>query len=72
MDNNNQSLGEKRIRVTFNPSNSDVITRIKTTFAELINECEEMKANGKNPRECAEAQTRIEDAAMWMVKAATS
>jgi hypothetical protein len=64
------SLGEQRVRTTFNPSaNSDVNT-IKQKSAELINLCEALK--GKDPRLASLAQTAYEEAGMWAVKAATA
>lgn len=64
------SIGEKRVRTTFNPSNNSVVDQIKQKTAELINLCEDLKA--KDPRLAATAQTSYEEAAMWAVKAATS
>lgn len=65
-----QTIGEKRVRVKFNPSENDVVHQIKQKSAELINICEELKA--KDPRLAATAQTAYEEAAMWAVKAATA
>jgi hypothetical protein len=71
------SLGQQRVRVSFNPSSNSVVDEIKTKSAELIDLCEEHKQNmdkGKWPeasRCWALAQTYYEDAAMWAVKAAT-
>lgn len=69
------SLGERRVRVEFNPSNNDLVSRIKQRSAELINLCEEMKQatkDGEVARLCALAQTDYEVAAMHAVKAATA
>jgi hypothetical protein len=64
------TVGEQRVRTTFNPSaNSDVDT-IKQKSAELINLCEALKS--KDPRLAALAQTSYEEAAIWAVKAATA
>jgi hypothetical protein len=73
MDNVNQpplSLGEQRVRTSFNPSNDGLIDKIKQKSAELINLCEDLKA--KDARLASLAQTNYEDAAMWAVKAATA
>jgi hypothetical protein len=65
------SLGEDRVRIKFNPSDSSLVSRIKQKSAELIDLCEaELKS--RDPRLAALAQTHYEDAAMWAVKAATA
>lgn len=67
-----QSIGEKRVRITFVPTdqNQDEVTCIKQTSALLIDLCETLK--DKDPRLAAIAQTKIEEAAMWAVKLATA
>lgn len=65
-----KTLGEKRVRVDFNPSDSNQVSVIKQKFAELINLVEEAKA--KDPRLVEIAQHSIEEAAMWSVKAVTA
>lgn len=71
------TLGEKRVRIEFNPSNGGNVNLIKEASAHLINVCEEMKPQ---PGECISieklrlitlAQTAYEEGAMWAVKAAT-
>lgn len=81
--------GEYRVGINFNPSNDDMVGKIKRQAADLIDlidtiplpdwpdglsyeedmgintQCEEIS------RLKALAQTHIEDAAMWAVKAAT-
>jgi len=37
-----QSVGEQRVRTTFNPSQDDTVSQIKQKSAELINLCEEL------------------------------
>ena len=64
------SVGEDRVRATFNPSDDSTVHRIKVQSAELIDLCETLKA--KDPRLAALAQTAYEEAAMWAVKAATA
>lgn len=64
------TIGEQRVRTSFNPSQDDTVSQIKQKTAELINLCEELKA--KDPRLASIAQTQYEDAAMWAVKAATA
>lgn len=71
------SLGEDRVRITFNPSNSDPVAEIKQRSAELIDICDTMPKPedpaklGEFKRLTALAQTCYEDGAMWAVKAAT-
>ncbi len=70
-----KTLGESRVRVTFNPSDSSLVSQLKQKSAELIDLCEIHKresTDGETIRLWALAQTMIEDAAMWAVKAATA
>ena len=66
----NQTIGELRVRVAFNPSQTDLVNQIKQKGAELINLCEELKT--KDGRLASLAQTTYEEATMCAVKAATS
>ncbi len=64
------TIGEKRVRIEFNPSNDDTVFQIKQLAANFINACESLKE--KDDR-CADyAQSLIETACMYAVKAATS
>ena len=72
--------GEYRVGITFNPSNDDRVGRIKRAAADLIDLIEMIPGvqtnmgdlHGKEVgRLKALAQTYVEDAAMWAVKAAT-
>lgn len=74
------SIGEMRVRTTFNPSDNDHVTKIKNKTAELINLVQATPvAEGTYPEaKVAEfgrlrslAMTAYEEAAMWAVKAAT-
>lgn len=65
-----KTIGEQRVRTSFNPSENDLVSQIKQKSAELINICEELKA--KDGRLASLAQTSYEEAAMWAVKAATA
>ena len=73
----NITIGEQRMRVTFNPSLSGDIDTVKQGTAKLINVCENMKPqdgsmmSSEKARLIALAQTAYEEAAMWAVKAAT-
>lgn len=64
------SIGEERVRVTFNPSSNTLVDQIKQKSAELIDLCETLKS--KDTRLASLAQTAFEEAAMWAVKAATT
>lgn len=77
------TLGEKRVRVKFNPDANDTVSNIKETTADLINLLEEirtkLKSNGEDSTNDKEvqrlisiAQTSYEEASMWAVKAVTS
>jgi hypothetical protein len=72
------TIGEKRVGVEFNPSNIDLVSRIKQDTARLIDCCAEMKvtqsavARYEKIRLCELAEAAYEEAAMWAVKAATS
>ena len=74
--------GEKRVRIDFNPQGlyNVPIHKIKTKFAEIINMLE---ASAKEEHDLGTYNTRVEetykqaiirveDAAMWAVKAITS
>lgn len=70
--------GEYRVGIAFNPSGDDVVGKIKRASADLIDLIEAIDADSMDPLRDVErkrlkslAQTHIEDAAMWGVKAAT-
>lgn len=63
------SLGESRVRTSFNPSQTSTVDAIKQKSAELINLCSTLN---KDNRLSALAMTGYEDACMWAVKAATA
>lgn len=69
------TLGEKRIRTNFNPSNTSIVDTIKQDTAKLINLIdyvgEELPEDQEKIRYIRLAQTAYEEAAMWAVKAAT-
>lgn len=64
------TVGEDRVRISFNTSNNEVVDQIKVKTAHLIDLCEMLKI--KDARLASIAQTYYEDAAMWAVKAATA
>lgn len=70
--------GEYRVGINFNPSGDDLVGRIKRSAADLIDLIETIEAASMDPNRDTErkrlkalAQTEIESAAMWAVKAAT-
>lgn len=69
--------GEYRVGIAFNPSNDDMVGQIKRKAADLIDLIETINTDGETDqyievsRLKALAQTHVEDAAMWAVKAAT-
>ena len=70
--------GEYRVGVSFNPSGNDIVHQIKQQSADLIDLIESIPGaemrdirGSEVGRLKALAQTHIEDAAMWAVKAAT-
>lgn len=72
------AIGEKRVRVKFNPAQSGVVDEIKQKTAELINICANFRiyspdiSKEREVNRLAEiAMTKYEEAAMWAVKAAT-
>lgn len=70
------SIGEDRVRVKFNPSDSSIVSEIKQATARLIDACEVLRDrqqlnNPEKARAVSLAQTHYEEAAMWAVKAAT-
>jgi len=76
------TTGEYRVGIDFNPSNDDMVGKIKRAAADLIDLVEEVEVpiavdemKGYHAREVsrlkARAMTDIENAAMWAVKAAT-
>lgn len=70
------TLGEYRVGITFNPGNNPAVNDVKRRAADLIDWCEDQRANGCADNQEAQrllslAQTHIEDAAMWAVKAVT-
>lgn len=67
-----KTIGESRVRTSFNPDQNGTVDLIKQKSAELINLCEALKAEGKDARLASLAQTAYEEAAMWAVKAATA
>lgn len=71
-----KTIGEIRVRIEFNPAQSDTVSQIKQKSAELINLVASLEKEGNCSPEMARlkavAMTTYEEAAMWAVKAATT
>ena len=69
------TLGEYRVGLLFNPGGSGLVHDLKARAAEFIDACEDMRQDRGAPIEVQRlvslAQTAMEEAAMWAVKAAT-
>ena len=73
----NLTVGEARVRTTFNPSANETVDQIKQKSAEIINLVhsefgEKGAPNTEANRLREKAMDRFEEAAMWAVKAATA
>lgn len=68
-----QTLGQRRVRASFNPSESSIVDQIKGKSAELIDLLEATRnQDPEKNRHISLAQTSHEEAAMWAVKSVTS
>ena len=74
------SKGVRRVRVSFNPSGTEYVDRLKVMAAQFIDAVEAIDVvvpgtvdtvDGEVIRLKSLAQTSMEEAAMWAVKAAT-
>jgi hypothetical protein len=65
------TIGEDRVRLSFNPSGNELVDEIKKLTAALIDLCHQ-ELKDKEPRLAALAITTYEEAAMWAVKGATA
>lgn len=74
-----KTKGEYRVGINFNPSNDDMVAKIKRAAADLIDLIDGVEEHpaqldmqfSEIRRLKALAQTAIEEGAMWAVKAAT-
>ncbi|MTH34136.1 hypothetical protein GL279_05915 [Paracoccus limosus] len=72
-----QTKGEFRVGISFNPSASGLVNDIKRKAADLIDLIDSISSDRDSERGNeagrlkALAQTAVEEAAMWAVKAAT-
>jgi len=76
MEDNNKLLtfGQKAVGLTFNPSGDDAVTKIKQSYADIIdqlNEVRESEGRSEKARLASAAITEAQGAQMWAVKALT-
>ncbi len=67
-----QTLGQKRVKAEFNPAKNDIVDQIKNKSAELIDLVENLRfpdSSSEKHRVISIAQTEIETACMYAVKA---
>ena len=62
------TLGTKRVQRNFNQSANPIIETLKQKYADLIDDLEAMKADGKDARCISIAQTELETSCMYAVK----
>jgi hypothetical protein len=68
------TFGEKACGVTFNPSNDDMVQKLKQAFADLVDTCDDLRLKSNNSEEkrmLSLAITDLQTAQMWSVKAVT-
>ena len=66
------SIGEERVGLDFNPSGNQEVTATKVAMAHEIDNLQRIVDHGGEAgRAAAIAQTKIEGACMWTVKAIT-
>jgi hypothetical protein len=73
-----QTYGEKAVGLSFNPSNDSAVDRVKRLYAEIIDFCDEQRAQAfagydtpERARLFSIAITEAQTAQMWAVKAIT-
>lgn len=72
---NAPTLGMRRVRTDFNPSDQSQVSIVKHDCAAMIDKLEALKSmakDGEQARCYALAQTAIEEACMWAVKGLTA
>jgi hypothetical protein len=68
-----QSFGQKAVGLSFNPSGSSEVDKLKGMYAEIIDLLNEMRSDGRSEkaRLASIAITEAQGAQMWAVKAST-
>ena len=66
-----QTLGQKRVKASFNPEGKELVDQIKNKAAEFIDLVEQLRpeAGEERLRQIEEAQTCVETGCMYAVKA---
>lgn len=75
MEGKTLTFGEKAVGLTFNPANDQTVDKLKSLYAEIIDQCQAGKTlPGQTPEKMrlfSVAITEAQGAQMWAVKAAT-
>lgn len=69
-----QTFGQKAVGLSFNPSGDDAVGQCKQSFADLIDQMNDLRINsesGEQKRLASVAITEAQGAQMWAVKALT-
>lgn len=67
MDQQNVTLGQKRVQRNFNPTANPQVEDLKQAYSQLI-DILELNRNDRNGREISLAQTELETSCMYAVK----
>lgn len=70
---NEQTYGERAVGSSFNPSNDDAVSVIKSQYAAIIDTMNDLRnrSSGEKARLASVAITEAQTAQMWAVKALT-
>lgn len=74
MKDQKQTFGQKAVGISFNPSGDDSVGNCKQSFADLIDQMDEIRNNassGEQRRLASVAITQLQTAQMWAVKTLT-
>jgi hypothetical protein len=69
-----QTFGQKAVGLSFNPSGDDAVAACKQTFADAIDQMDELRSvtvSSEQRRLASIAITELQGAQMWAVKALT-
>jgi hypothetical protein len=67
------TFGQQAVGLSFNPSGDDAVTRVKSLYAQIIDELHDLRSGttGEAARLASIAITEAQGAQMWAVKAIT-
>lgn len=69
------TFGERAVGLDFNPSGDEAVAEIKQWFAQIIDELDQLRNDGRSSNElrrlCSIAITEAQGAQMWAVKSLT-